>query len=237
MTTLAVASAEFVRRETTITTAPLVPELKLHLADTALALWQATEDTLGRIGLPPPFWAFAWPGGQALARYLLDHPATVAGRRVLDVGAGCGIGALAAARAGAAHVTAADIDAFATAAIALNAALNDLAVTTTAADVLAAPPAADIVLLGDMCYERPLAERALTWARAAAASGVTVLLADPGRAYRPTDGLAELARYTVPTSLDLEDRTERETVVWRLANGPPTSNERADYDDEDSGWR
>ncbi|MBI3517573.1 MAG: methyltransferase [Proteobacteria bacterium] len=215
---MAVVPAEFVRRETTIATAPLVPELKLHLADTALALWQATEDTLGRIGLPPPFWAFAWPGGQALARYLLDHPDSVRGRRVLDVGAGCGIGALAAARAGAAPAIAADIDAFAVAAIALKPALNHHAGSITAADVLAAPPAADVVLLGDMCYERPLAERALAWARAAARAGVMVLLADPGRAYRPTDGLAELARYTVPTTLDLEDRTERDTVVWRLVS-------------------
>ncbi len=216
MSALALDPAAFVRRETTIARAPLVPELRLHLADTALELWQATEDTLGRIGLPPPFWAFAWPGGQALARHLLDHPDIVAGRRVLDMGAGCGIGALAAARGGAARVIAADIDAFAAAAIALNAALNGVTVTITVDDVLGAPPAAEIVLLGDMCYERPLAERALAWARAAARTGVTVLLADPGRAYRPTDGLAELARYTVPTSLDLEDRTERETVVWRL---------------------
>ncbi len=217
MSATAVDPAEFVRRETTVVAASLVPELRLHLADAALELWQATEATLGRIGLPPPFWAFAWPGGQALARHLLDHPDLVAGRAVLDFGAGCGIGALAAARAGAARVIAADIDEFAAAALALNAALNGLALTITTDDVLGAPPDADIVLLGDMCYERPLAERALAWARAAAASGITVLLADPGRAYRPTDGLAELARYVVPTSLDLEDKTERETVVWRLA--------------------
>jgi predicted nicotinamide N-methyase len=208
--------ADFVRRQTTVARAPLVPELALHLADAALGLWQATEDALGRIGLPPPYWAFAWPGGQALARHLLDHPDLVAGRRVLDFGAGCGIGALAAARAGAAAAIAADIDRFAAAAIDLNAALNGLAVTIETADVLGAPPAADVVLLGDMCYERPLAERVTAWARAAARAGITVLLADPGRAYRPTDGLDELARYVVPTSLDLEDRTERETVVWRL---------------------
>jgi predicted nicotinamide N-methyase len=208
--------AEFVRRQTVIGTAPLVPELRLHLADAALPLWEATEATLAETGLPPPYWAFAWPGGQALARYLLDHPATVAGRAVLDFGAGCGIAALAAARAGASPVTAADIDLFAAAAIRLNAALNGLAVTITTGDVLGAPPQAEILLLGDMCYERPLAERTTAWARAAAAAGITVLLADPGRAYRPTDGLDEFARYAVPTSLDLEDRTMRETVVWRV---------------------
>ncbi|MEJ0072066.1 MAG: 50S ribosomal protein L11 methyltransferase [Pseudomonadota bacterium] len=113
----------FVHRQTTIAAASLVPELRLHLADAALLLWEATEETLGRIGLPPPYWAFAWPGGRPLARYLLDHPATVTGRTVLDFGAGCGIAALAAARAGAAQVTAADIDLFAAAAIRLNAAL------------------------------------------------------------------------------------------------------------------
>jgi len=211
---------DFVRRQTTVACAPLVPELALHLADAALELWQATEAALDRSGLPPPYWAFAWPGGQALARYLLDHPDAVAGRTVLDFGAGCGIAALAAARAGAARAIAAEIDPFAAAAIALNATLNGLTVTIERRDVLDAPPGvewgADIVLLGDMCYERPLAERALTWARTAARAGTTVLLADPGRAYRPTDGLDELARYTVPTSLELEDRTERETVVWRL---------------------
>ena len=216
MTAAASDPAAFVRRQTTLTRPPLVPELRLHLADAALALWQATEATLGTIGLPPPFWAFAWPGGQALARHLLDHPAVVAGKRVLDFGAGSGLGALAAARAGAAQAVAADIDAFALAAIALNAAANGLAVTTTSDDLLAAAADTDVLLLGDMCYERPLAERATAWARAAARAGVTVLLADPGRAYKPTDGLDELARYVVPTSLDLEDRTERETVVWRL---------------------
>ena len=142
----------------------------------------------------------------------------MAGRTVLDFGAGCGIGALAASRAGAARVIAAEIDGFAAAAIRLNAALNGLAIEIATDDVLARPPDAELLLLGDMCYERPLAERATAWARAAAKVGVTVLLADPGRAYRPTEGLDELARYDVPTSLDLEDRTMRETVVWRLTS-------------------
>ena len=204
------------RRQTVIAAAPLVPELLLHLADSALPLWQATEAMLDRIGLPPPYWAFAWPGGQALARYLLDQPATVLGRTVLDFGAGCGIGALAASRAGAARVIAAEIDGFAAAAIRLNAGLNGLTIEIATNDVLSRPPAVELLLLGDMCYERPLAERATAWARAAVRAGVTVLLADPGRAYRPTEGLRELARYVVPTSLDLEDRTERETVVWQL---------------------
>lgn len=210
----------FIQAETKIGTAPLVPELRLHLADAALPLWQATETVLAERDLPPPYWAFAWPGGQALARLLLDEPERARGRVVLDIGAGGGIAALAAAKAGAARVIAADIDRFAHAAMALNAALNGLALEP-AGDVLAEDDPwlaqADLILIGDMCYEKPLADRIKTTMRAAAARGVEVLLADPGRAYKPTDGLIEIARHVVPTSLDLEDRTSRETVVWRVA--------------------
>ena len=211
--------AAFVIAETKIAAAPLVPELLLHLADAALPLWQATEDTLAATNLPPPYWAFAWPGGQAMARLLLDRPELARGKRVVDFGAGCGIAGLAAARSGAAAVTAIDIDDFACAAIALNARLNQVSLA-----IAAAPPphaATDLLLFGDMCYERPLAERVMGWARTGLAAGVTVLLADPGRAYRPTDGLTEIARYTVPTSLDLEDRETRETIVWRLVAASP----------------
>jgi predicted nicotinamide N-methyase len=206
--------AAFVLAETKISTAPLVPELRLHLADAALPLWEATEATLAATNLPPPYWAFAWPGGQAMARLLLDQPDWARGKRVVDFGAGCGIAGLAAARSLAAEVTAVDIDDFACAAIRLNAALNrlELAITGQAPD----HKSCDLLLFGDMCYERPLAERVMGWAREGLSQGVTVLLADPGRAYQPTDGLEEIARYIVPTSLDLEDRETRETVVWRL---------------------
>lgn len=211
--------AAFIRAQTRLRAASLVPELRLHLADAALPLWEATEATLAETGLPPPYWAFAWPGGQALARLLLDQPALAHGRRVLDFGAGCGIAALAAARSGAAQVTAADIDPFARAAVQLNAAANGLAVATTGDRVTERPVDADLLLIGDMCYERPLAELVMPWAHRAAAAGVDVLLADPGRNYRPTAGLADIGGYDVPTSLDLEDRPVRATRIYRLAAG------------------
>lgn len=209
----------FVRAKTAIVAPPLVPEVRLHLATEVTPLWRATQTTLDKDNLPPPYWAFAWPGGQALARYILDHPDIVRGRRVLDFAAGGGLVAIAAARAGAAVVTASDIDPLAIAAIGLNAALNDVALASSSADpILADMPAGafDLVLAGDVCYEQPLAERAVRWLRTLVAHGIDVLLADPGRAYRPQEGIWELARYCVPTSLELEDCTERITIVWRL---------------------
>jgi len=209
--------AAFVHANTAIASPPLVPEIRLHLASEITPLWQATEASLARDQLPPPYWAFAWAGGQALARHVLDHPELVLGRAVLDFGAGSGLVAIAAAKAGA-RVTAAEIDRFAAAAIALNAALNGVAVAIESADVIGREPALwETVLAGDMCYERPLAERLTRWLRALAAQGVTVLLGDPGRAYLPATGLEPLARYAVPTSLELEDRLTREGVVWRMA--------------------
>jgi predicted nicotinamide N-methyase len=209
--------AAFIRANTAIASPPLVPEVRLHLASEVTPLWQATEASLARAQLPPPYWAFAWPGGQALARHILDHPELVRGRAVLDFGAGSGLVAIAAAKAGA-RVTAAEIDRFAAAAIVLNAALNNVAVAIEPADVIGRAPAPwQTVLAGDMCYERPLAERLTCWLRALAAQGVLVLLGDPGRAYLPTAGLEALARYAVPTSLELEDRLTREGVVWRMA--------------------
>ena len=209
--------ADFVRANTGIASPPLVPEIRLHLASEITPLWQATEASLARDQLPPPYWAFAWAGGQALARHILDHPELVRGGAVLDFGAGSGLVAIAAAKAGA-RVTAAEVDRFAAAAIALNAALNGVAVAVEPADVIGREPAPwQIVLAGDMCYERPLAERLTRWLRALTAQGVTVLLGDPGRAYLPTAGLEPLARYAVPTSLELEDRLTREGVVWRMA--------------------
>jgi len=206
----------FIRANTAIGTPSLVPEIKLYLAGEVTPLWHATEATLAQSQLPPPYWAFAWPGGQALARHLLDHPALIAGKDVLDIGAGSGLLAIAAKKAGATRVTAAEIDAFAVAAIRLNAALNDVAIETESRDLIGGASRWDTILVGDMCYERPLAERLTAWLRALAARGATVLLGDPGRAYLPHDGLTEIARYTVPTSLDLEDRTTRETVIWQL---------------------
>jgi predicted nicotinamide N-methyase len=210
------AAAEFIRANTTITSPSLLPELRLHLATEITPIWQATEITLAEANVPPPFWAFAWAGGQALARHVLDRPETVRGRRVLDFGAGSGLLAIAAVRSGAVRVRAAEIDPIACMAIRLNAALNDVEIEILEDDVIDRDIGLDIVLVGDMCYERPLAERLVRWLRAAAGQGVTVLLGDPGRTYRPTEGLVEVARYLVPTSLELEDHTEREGVIWRL---------------------
>jgi predicted nicotinamide N-methyase len=208
---------DFIRANTAVAAPPLVPEIRLHLASEITPLWQATEALLEREQLPPPYWAFAWAGGQALARHVLDHPELVRGKRVLDFGAGSGLLALAAARAGAAEAVAAEIDAVAAAAIGLNAAVNALGVAVETADVIGRWPAPwQVVLVGDMCYERPLAERLTQWLRQLAAAGALVLLGDPGRAYLPKEGLEALARYSVPTPLDLEDRTVREGVVWRL---------------------
>jgi len=210
----------FIVAQTAVTTAPLVPEIHLHLATAVTPLWQATEATLERDNLPPPYWAFAWPGGQALARYVLDHPECVRGRRVLDFAAGCGIGALAAARAGAVSVAAAEIDHVAAAAMALNARLNGTAVTLIDHDLTGSVDDAaarwDVVLAGDVFYEKPMADRVEPWLRGLVRRGVRVLIADPGRAYVPKAGLAEIGRYTVPTSRDLEDRDSRETVVYAL---------------------
>lgn len=208
----------FIRAHTAIASPPLLPELRLHLATEITPLWLATEAWLERTGLPPPFWAFAWAGGQALARHVLDRPETVRGRRVLDFATGSGLVALAAAKAGAASVTAAEIDPFALEALALNAALNGLAVEGTCADLIGRPlPGVDVLLAGDICYERPFAERAMAWFRSLSAAGTTVLLGDPGRSYLPGEGLEAVATYAVPTTRELEDREVRETTVWRVA--------------------
>jgi predicted nicotinamide N-methyase len=209
--------ALFIRSKTAIAAPPLVPEIRLHLATEVTPIWYATESSLARSGLPPPYWAFAWAGGQALARYLLDHPETVAGREVLDIGSGSGIVAIAAAKAGAARVVAADIDRFAAAAIALNAPLNGVTVTVETRDLLDRGPAGwGVALAGDICYEEPMSSRALSLLRRIAARGRLALLGDPGRAYLPRSGLLERARYTVPTSRELEDREAREAVVCEV---------------------
>ncbi len=212
--------AIFVRSNTTVEAPPLVPEIRLHLATEVTPIWQATEDSLARGAVPPPYWAFAWAGGQALARWLLDHPEIVAGRTVLDFGSGSGLVAIAAARAGARHVLAAEIDHFAAAAIAANAVLNGVAVEVTTAEIIgAADRNWEIVAAGDVCYEREMAERVVPWLRTLAGKGTLVLLSDPGRAYLPAAGLVERARYLVPTSRELEDRDTRETIVWQVLTG------------------
>jgi predicted nicotinamide N-methyase len=212
--------ALFIRRNTEILAPPLVPEIRLHLASEITPIWQATEETLARSGLPPPFWAFAWAGGQALARFLLDHRGLVAGRGLLDFGAGSGLVAIAAAKAGAHPVLAAEIDHFAAAAIAANAALNDAGVAATTADLVDTVDSRwAVVAAGDVCYERAMADRVVRWLRALARRGALVLLGDPGRAYLPDSGLRERARYRVPTSRELEDRDFRDAVVWEVLAG------------------
>jgi len=209
--------AAFVRSNTAIGSPPLVPEIRLHLATEVTPIWQATEESLARFGTPPPFWAFAWAGGQALARYILDHPEAVAGRDVLDVASGSGMVAIAAAKAGARRVTASDIDPFAAAAIALNAALNNVAVAIDTRDLLDRGPAGwGVVTAGDVCYEEPMASRMIALLRRIATRGRLALLGDPGRAYLPREGLVELARYTVPVSRELEDREAREGVAYQV---------------------
>jgi predicted nicotinamide N-methyase len=209
--------AVFIHRNTAIATPPLVPEIRLHLATEITPIWQATEEILARAGVPPPFWAFAWAGGQALARFLLDHPEEVAGREVLDLGAGSGLVAIAAAKAGAARVLAAEIDHFGVAAIAANAELNGVSVAITSADLLDTLDASwEVVTAGDVCYEKAMADRVTPWLAALAARGSLVVLGDPGRAYLPGAGMTERARYNVPTSRELEDRDHREAIVWQV---------------------
>lgn len=207
---------DFIRAQTAVAHAPLVPEIALHLATEITPIWQASEAFLAAHGVEPPFWAFAWPGGQALARAILDAPETVRGLSVLDFAAGCGIAAIAAAKAGAARVEASEIDPLAAEAVRLNAALNGVAVESRAEDMVGQPARWDVILAGDVCYEAPMTAHILPWLRAMAAAGVRVLLADPGRAYLPREGLAPLSRYAVPTSLELEDRTLREVTIARL---------------------
>ncbi len=283
--------AGFIRANTSLMSPPLVPEVKLHLAHEAVPLWQKTEEELGEMGLPPPFWAFAWAGGQALARHVLDHPGLVMGKRVVDLASGSGLVGLAALKAGAAHVLAADIDGFAVAAIELNAEVNfppplrggwprsgrvgevddelprgspplvplhsslagpvgedgntgavnglpppgrdaatlpaegegraivlDERLSITSADLLASPaPACDIILIGDLFYEKDLAAKVFAWAEEAEQRGIIVLIGDPGRSYLPREKLASLGEYSVPVTRELEDSEIKRTQVWRLA--------------------
>ncbi|MCG8547046.1 MAG: 50S ribosomal protein L11 methyltransferase [Alphaproteobacteria bacterium] len=208
----------FIRANTAREAPPLVPEVTLHLATELVPIWRATEDDLEKMGLPPPYWAFAWAGGQALARYILDNPETVSGKRVLDFASGSGLVAVAAARAGAGSVTANDIDPYAIAAIRANAAANGVEIAASGEDVIESDAAGwDVVLAGDICYEQPLADRVAAWLRGLAAAGKTVLIGDPGRTYLPKEGLEWVVRYAVKTTRELEDTDVRNAVVWRFA--------------------
>jgi predicted nicotinamide N-methyase len=210
----------FIRANTRLRPVPLVPEISVYVADEAVPIWQKTEEELDAMGLPPPYWAFAWAGGQALARYVLDHRAAVAGLRVLDLAAGSGLVAIAAARAGAAPVVAADIDPFTDPAIALNAEANGVYIEIITDDLLDRPastePRYDVILVGDLFYERDTAARALAFLDRHAAGGVRVLVGDPGRTYLPKDRLTRLAEYSVPVTRELEDMDIKRTVVWAL---------------------
>lgn len=206
----------FIRDNTRLLVPPLVPEIRLHLAEESLPIWQKTEDELGEMNVPPPYWAFAWAGGQALARHLIDNPALVAGKRVLDLGAGSGLTAIAAMLAGAASVLAADIDRVSLLAAELNASANAVTIETTAEDLLATPPGRfDVVLVGDLFYEKALADRVGRFIDAAAAQGADVLIGDPQRSYFPRGRFSKVAEFRVPVTRELEDSEIKQTAVWR----------------------
>jgi predicted nicotinamide N-methyase len=211
-----VTREEFILANTALMAPPHVPKIRLHLADEAHDLWHRTEEELEAIGLPPPFWAFAWAGGQGLARYVLDHPEVVRGRHVLDFASGSGLVAIAAAMAGAGRVAAADIDPFCEAAVRLNAAANATEVGFCGADLIGADEGWDVVLAGDVFYEKPMADRLRPWFSALHARGAAILVGDPGRAYLPKAGLEKLAVYAVPVTRALEDAEVKRTTVWRF---------------------
>jgi predicted nicotinamide N-methyase len=210
--------AAFIAANTRLQPVPHAPEISLWLADEVTPIWRLTEEELGELGLPPPFWAFAWAGGQGLARWLLDHPDEVAGKRVLDFAAGSGLVGIAAMKAGAASARCADIDPFCGAAVARNAAANGVVLDFTAADLLdAPPPEAEVICAGDVFYEQPMSGRVLGWLRLAASRGTRVFVGDPLRTYFPKDGFDLLAEYAVPTTRELEDSAVKRTRVWTLS--------------------
>jgi predicted nicotinamide N-methyase len=207
----------FVRRHTRLRPVPDVPGVRLHMADDAMTVMHLAGDQLGQVDPPLPFWAFPWAGGLAVARYLIDHPEEVAGRHILDLASGSGLCAIVALRAGAASAQAVDIDPLAEAAVALNAHANGVRIGFRLRDILDdPPPAADVILAGDVCYEETMAGRMLAWLRLAARQGTRVLIGDPGRAYLPSD-LARLATYQVSTSRELEDAEVKPSAVYALS--------------------
>lgn len=210
------APASFILENTRLLAPPLVPEIKLHLAEESVPIWQKTEEELGEMNVPPPYWAFAWAGGQALARYILDNPHTCRGKSVLDLGTGSGLTAIAARKAGARTVIAVDIDAYALAAVRLNAEANGVWLETSAEDHLASAHGAhDTVLVGDLFYERQLADRVTLYIESAKTSGSLVLIGDPQRSYFPQNRFTALAEYAVPVTRELEDAEIKRTAVWQ----------------------
>jgi predicted nicotinamide N-methyase len=207
----------FIRANTALQPVPHAPEVSLYVADEITPIWKMTETALGALGISPPFWAFAWAGGQAISRYVLDHPELVRGKSVLDFASGSGLCAIAAMKAGAANALACDVDPFCRAAIAVNAEANGVAVGCVIGDLLDDPPPPfDVILAGDICYEKTLSERVLAWLQMARDRGATVLIGDPGRTYFPKKGLVQLAQYEVQTTRELEDFEIKKTGVWTL---------------------
>ena len=209
--------AAFIAENTRLRPVPLVPEISLHVADEAVPLWEKTEEELGEIGLPPPFWAFAWAGGQALARYLLDNPDLVAGRNVLDFASGSGLVAIAAMRAGARSVVATDVDAMSAAAIRLNARVNAVDFQVDLADVTGREAGGfGLICVGDAFYEAQMADKATLWLVREKMAGTDVLIGDPERSYLPRERLTKLTEYSVPVIRSLEDAEIKKTSVWSL---------------------
>ena len=207
----------FIRDNTRLQPVPHAPEISLWLADEITPIWRLTEEELGEMGVPPPFWAFAWAGGQALARWLLDNPHEVFGKRVLDFAAGSGLVGVAAMRAGAADCLCADIDPFCAAAVAANAEANGVVLAFTGDNLLERePPDVDVICAGDICYEKPMTEVVLAWLGRARTRGTRVLIGDPGRTYFPRSGLEFLAEYRVPTTRELEDQEIKRSSVWAM---------------------
>lgn len=206
----------FIRANTAVLAPPHVPEIRLHLASEAHDLWLKTEEELEAIGLPPPFWAFAWAGGQGLARHVLDNPGYVAGKRVLDFASGSGLVAIAATIAGAGHVIAADIDPWAGTAVRLNAALNEATIEFTGEDMIGRDGDWDVILAGDVFYDSGFAAQLVPWFADLARCGVTVLVGDPGRSYCPRERMQMLTSYEVPVTRALEDSEVKRTTVWRF---------------------
>lgn len=212
---------EFIHTYTKPMAPSILPELSIYTGSEVTPLWELSENKLHAKQIDPPFWAYAWPGGQGIARYLLDHPEAVRGKRVLDFAAGSGVAAIAAMKAGADHAIAVDIDYLALHAIELNAALNGVVVEAVAAfDTDTPPKNVDLIIVGDVCYQQAMAARIMRWLWLSIAGGVRVIMGDPGRAYIPHSGLKELAHYTVPTSRDLEPDDSRHVRIWDV--GLPT---------------